>query len=183
MAFKKFKIQKKKETKFLKDLPKIKDIKVPQTHTNKFIIDSIGILLRTKQNTGLRKILDLSSHILSRNIYILTSKVLEVCLEDNFSNELCFKVLKKLLTNNNKIYIYNLLFKYLEVSILSNREYGKYMKMCIEHCNEMVYKNKTRICEILENREDIKKITSINIKKKQCTFKDTVTYFNGEFIY
>ncbi|KAK6089638.1 hypothetical protein P3W45_001404 [Vairimorpha bombi] len=188
MAFKKFKLQKKKESEIKKTLPANKYIKVPQTHTNKPLIEIIFHLLLIKQNTGLRKILSLSYTDLNKNAYMLTTKILEVSLSENFSNDLVWKVLKKIFKDNE--YLSNILYKYLEVSILSNRDYIKYLNFCIENCKQMVYDNKDRLCSIIEDRQIINKIRSTkNIiesasgcTKNQCKFEDRILFIDNKFI-
>lgn len=182
MTFKKFKLQKKKKIENEKQLPKIRDLKVPQTHINRSLIDTVVILLHTKQNTGLRKILDLPQSVIDKNIYILTSKVLEISLKDNYSNDLCFKILKKLVRNELNVYLHDLLFKYLEVSILSNRNYKKLFFTCKENCCDIIVNNKERLLEIVEDNDIKQKINGLKSRINKCTIKDKIIFVNGEFI-
>lgn len=175
MGFKKFKIIKKRFIEQKKSAPVVKQLKVHITHIDiKQPIDKIFVLLSTKRNTGLRKILDLSLNDLERNRYLLLKRLLEISLEENYENDLTFKILRKI--TKKEEYEIELFWEYLKVAILSNRNYKKLFMFCLRQNKDTIIKHKEELATIVEDLELKNILKNINEKTKKYKFSDILVY-------
>lgn len=178
MVFKKFKILKKRLIEQKKTTPVIKHLKIHNTHVNqKKPIDIIFILLCTKRNTGLRKILELSQFDLDKNRYMLIKKLLEISLDENYENDLTIKILQKICKHAD--FVNELLWEYLKVAILSNRNYKKLFMFCFKQNNKFLITNKKELENIVEDVELNNLLKKVTVKTTKYKFFDKILYENA----
>lgn len=155
--------------------PKIGHTREIKTHLReKSDLEKIffGFKHNLKRKTVYKMILSLPQDILDKNIYIITSNLLEGFLQDRNIEKMFYTVLSRIVKSKKAFSIKNLCFDYLIAQLNLDRDYKDFAQFLVRQFKDVFVARRDDILPFLDDC-DLKN-TIINLKDNCSIVKDVI---------